>query len=277
MEASGETWVTEAGLSLQRAVRVKRGQARAVQLKRLSSLALPTLPTWAAVTQEGVKRVMPDIERSAPHDHFRREPVTGGVAHAAGVAFAPHGHCRARPALPPAQGCWLRPSPDSSCWDSTSGWEGAGAATDLGSTDPGAAPDSFICAGCGPEVNIGFRQFALRGPRSRLRKRGCSSRLGRTPDGSPGPRSRGLWCLRPAARVGAAVVASAPLPVTSPGGALHEVTDLHLPVEFGDVLGFVFRTGHVDLGIRRVPRPDGAPGLLRVAVPALRRGRRNRD
>jgi hypothetical protein len=54
------------------------------------------------------------------------------------------------------------------------------------------------------------------------------------------------------------VVDSAPLPVTSPGGAVHEVHDLHLAVNAGDSVGFLFRTGEVDLGARMRPRPDGA-------------------
>ena len=41
-------------------------------------------------------------------------------------------------------------------------------------------------------------------------------------------------------------------------GALHEVDDLHLAVEAGDSVGFLFRTGEVDLGARTRPRPDGA-------------------
>jgi hypothetical protein len=66
--------------------------------------------------------------------------------------------------------------------------------------------------------------------------------------------------LRPAdgSGSGVSVVASAPLPVTSPGGAVHEVDDLHLPVETGDSVGFLFRTGQVDVGARMRSRPDGA-------------------
>jgi hypothetical protein len=46
--------------------------------------------------------------------------------------------------------------------------------------------------------------------------------------------------------------------VTSPGGDVHEVDDLHLAVEPGDSIGFLFRAGEVDLGARMRPRPDGA-------------------
>ena len=58
--------------------------------------------------------------------------------------------------------------------------------------------------------------------------------------------------------MGVAVVDSAPLPVSSPAGALHEVENLHLPVERGDSIGFLFAAGEVDLGMRTRPRPDGA-------------------
>jgi hypothetical protein len=46
--------------------------------------------------------------------------------------------------------------------------------------------------------------------------------------------------------------------VTSPTGALHEVGDLHLAIQTGDAVGFLFRTGEVDLGTKMRPRPDGA-------------------
>ena len=58
--------------------------------------------------------------------------------------------------------------------------------------------------------------------------------------------------------VGMTIVDSAPLPVSSPAGALHEVENLHLPVEQGDSIGFLFVAGEVDLGMRTRPRPDGA-------------------
>ena len=58
--------------------------------------------------------------------------------------------------------------------------------------------------------------------------------------------------------VGMTVIDSAPLPVSSAAGALHEVEDLHLPVDQGDSIGFLFTAGEVDLGMRMRPRPDGA-------------------
>jgi hypothetical protein len=66
--------------------------------------------------------------------------------------------------------------------------------------------------------------------------------------------------LRPSesAGVGVSVVASAPLPVTSASGGLQEVEGLNLPVEAGDSIGFLFRTGEVDLGMKTRQRPDGA-------------------
>jgi hypothetical protein len=54
------------------------------------------------------------------------------------------------------------------------------------------------------------------------------------------------------------VVASAPLPVASARGSVHRVDELHLPVEQGDSVGFLFRAGEVDLGVKTRPAPDGA-------------------
>ena len=39
---------------------------------------------------------------------------------------------------------------------------------------------------------------------------------------------------------------------------MHEVGDLHLPVEVGDSIGFLLPSGQVDLGLRTRPQPDGA-------------------
>jgi hypothetical protein len=66
--------------------------------------------------------------------------------------------------------------------------------------------------------------------------------------------------LRPEADggVGATVARSAPLPVSSRSGSLHEVDGLHLPVQQGDSVGFLFRAGEVDVGVRTRTRPDGA-------------------
>jgi hypothetical protein len=64
--------------------------------------------------------------------------------------------------------------------------------------------------------------------------------------------------LRPAAGIGATTVTSASLPVSSAAGALASVADLHLPVQAGDAIGFLFPTGEIDLGARNRPNPDGA-------------------
>ena len=39
---------------------------------------------------------------------------------------------------------------------------------------------------------------------------------------------------------------------------ITRVDDLHLPMERGDSVGFMFRTGEVDLGVKLRPKPDGA-------------------
>jgi hypothetical protein len=57
---------------------------------------------------------------------------------------------------------------------------------------------------------------------------------------------------------GKTVVESAPLPVSSASGALSGVNDLHLPLQKGDSVGFLFRAGEVDLGVRLRPRSGGA-------------------
>ena len=57
---------------------------------------------------------------------------------------------------------------------------------------------------------------------------------------------------------GVTVVGSAPLPVSSARGSVHRVEDLHLPVQQGDSVGFLFRAGEVDLGVRMRAQPDGA-------------------
>jgi hypothetical protein len=66
--------------------------------------------------------------------------------------------------------------------------------------------------------------------------------------------------LRPADGddIGVTVAGFAPLPVVSRTVAVHEVQDLHLPVEGGDFVGFLLPAGQIDLGVRGRPRPDGA-------------------
>ena len=51
------------------------------------------------------------------------------------------------------------------------------------------------------------------------------------------------------------VVDSAPIALT---GDFTRVDDLHLPMQRGDSVGFMFRTGEVDLGVKLRPKPDGA-------------------
>ena len=58
--------------------------------------------------------------------------------------------------------------------------------------------------------------------------------------------------------IGVTIAGFAPLPVVSQGATVHEVGDLHLPVEVGDSIGFLLPSGQVDLGLRTRPQPDGA-------------------
>jgi hypothetical protein len=136
----------------------------------------------------------------------------------------------------------------------------AEAATYLGSPDTTATPQAFACAACPAGVSIGFQQFALRGATIEAPEDGVvvsASVHARRISGAEQPR---VAVLRPADDDGAGVtvVSSAPLPVSSPSGALHEVEDLHLPMQRGDSVGLLYRTGEVDLGVRARPRPDGA-------------------
>lgn len=136
----------------------------------------------------------------------------------------------------------------------------ADAASYLGSPDTSAPPDAFACADCPPGTSIGLQQFALRGALTEAPEDGVvvsASVYAKRIAGGEQPR---IAVLRPAdsGGPGVSVVDSAALPVTSPGGAVHEVQDLHLAVDAGDSVGFLFQTGEVDLGVRRRPRPDGA-------------------
>jgi len=136
----------------------------------------------------------------------------------------------------------------------------ADASTRLGSPDTSAAPDSFACATCAAGTSIGFMQFARRDAAVQAPEDGvlvaASVHAKRIAGGDP-PR---IAVLRPDedGGIGMTVVESVPLPVSSATGSLHEVDDLHLPVQEGDSVGFLFRTGEVDLGVRRRPQPDGA-------------------
>jgi hypothetical protein len=136
----------------------------------------------------------------------------------------------------------------------------AEAATYLGSPDTSATAEAFACAACPAGTSIGFQQFALRTATIEAPEDGVlvsASVHAKRISGTEPPR---IAVLRPAADDGAGVtvVSSAPLPVSSPAGALHEVEDLHLPMQRGDSVGFLYRTGEVDLGVRARPRPDGA-------------------
>ena len=77
----------------------------------------------------------------------------------------------------------------------------------------------------------------------------------RAPDRAAPRRRASRSCARTPDGVSLSVVASAPLPLT---GDVSHVDDLHLPMQRGDSLGFLFRTGEVALGVRNRPRPDGA-------------------
>jgi hypothetical protein len=135
----------------------------------------------------------------------------------------------------------------------------AHAATFLGSSDTGAAPDGFACAAaCPAGAATGFRQFALRDAMVDAPEDGVlvsASVFAKRIAGSEPPR---IAVLRPAGGVGVTVAASVPVPVSAPGGAVVALDDLDLPVRRGDSVGFLFRAGEVDLGTRARPRPDGA-------------------
>ncbi|MET0762785.1 MAG: hypothetical protein ABWZ63_10700 [Thermoleophilaceae bacterium] len=135
----------------------------------------------------------------------------------------------------------------------------AAATTYLGSPDTSAPRQAFACAGCPAGTDMGFRQFALRQSEVEAPEDGvlvAASVDAKRIAGSEHPR---IAVLRPKDDgVGVSVVDSAPLPVSSPAGALAEVEDLHLRMKRGDSVGFLFRAGEVDLGVRMRPRPDGA-------------------
>jgi hypothetical protein len=137
----------------------------------------------------------------------------------------------------------------------------AHASTTLGSPDTSAAPDAFACSFlCTAPTGLGFMQFALRNASVQAPEDGvlvAASVNAKRIAGSEPPR---IAVLRPAAGggVGVTVAESAPLEVSSTSGAVHEVSDLHLPVRKGDSIGLLFRRGEVDLGVRTRPQPDGA-------------------
>lgn len=142
------------------------------------------------------------------------------------------------------------------------GAQRASAATLLGSVDPSVSPEAFACAvyACPAGKSVGFRQLALHRtdvvasePGVLVSARVNAKRIA----GAEQPR---IGVLRPVDEddIGVTVVGFAPLPVVSPDAEVHEVADLHLPVEAGDSIGFLLPSGQVDLGLRTRRQPDGA-------------------
>ena len=139
------------------------------------------------------------------------------------------------------------------------GAQRADASAYLGSPDTSADPDSFACAACPAGTSMGFMQFALRDATVEASEDGVLVAARAREADRRGAQPR-IAVLRAADDdgVGMTVVGSAPLTVASPSGALNEIDNLHLPVEPGDSIGFLFAAGEVDLGMRTRPRPDGA-------------------
>jgi hypothetical protein len=137
----------------------------------------------------------------------------------------------------------------------------AEAASYLGSPDASIPPDSFACAAaCPAGTVVGFRQFALRRATTDAPEGGVlvsATVNAKRIAGADDPR---IAVLRPVddGGVGVTVADSAPVPVTSPAGGVVKVDGLHLDVRDGDAIGFLFRAGEVDLGVKARPRPDGA-------------------
>jgi hypothetical protein len=135
----------------------------------------------------------------------------------------------------------------------------ADAATFLGSPDSSASPEGYACQACPSGASVGFRQFALRGADVEAPEDGVLVEAGAFAKRISGSEPARVAVLRPAGDgVGVSVVASAPLPVTSPAGSVEQVEGLRLPVQQGDSVGILYRAGQVDLGVRSRPRPDGA-------------------
>jgi hypothetical protein len=135
----------------------------------------------------------------------------------------------------------------------------ADAATYLGSSHTAGPPDGFVCQACPVGANVGFRQFALRGADVEAPEDGVLVEAGAFAKRIRGSEPARVAVLRPADDgIGVSVVASVPLPVSSPAGALEQVEGLRLPVQQGDSVGILFRAGEIDLGVRSRQRPDGA-------------------
>jgi hypothetical protein len=141
----------------------------------------------------------------------------------------------------------------------------ADAATILGSPDTSGPPQAYACAACPAGAGVGFRQFALRATDVEAPEDGvlvAASAFAKRISGSEPAR---VAVLRPRdGGIGVDVVATTPLPVTSPAGAVEQVEGLRLPVRQGDSVGLLFRAGEVDLGVRARPKPDGAVQSFRM-------------
>jgi hypothetical protein len=135
----------------------------------------------------------------------------------------------------------------------------ADASTILGSPDATAAPDAFACAACPPGASMAFQQFALRGAAVDAPEDGVLVSASVTAKRISGVDQPRIAILRPGEDGnGVTVAGSVPVPVSSAEGETSDLADLHVPVRQGDALGFVLPSGQVDLGVRSVPRPDGA-------------------
>ena len=142
------------------------------------------------------------------------------------------------------------------------GVQRAEAATVLGSVDPSEPPEAFVCAvyACPAGKSVGFRQLALHGSEVVVYEPGVlvSARVNaKRIVGGEQPR---IAVLKPAADddIAVTVVGFAPVPIVSADAEVHEVQDLHLPVESGDSIGILLPAGQVDLGTRSRRQPDGA-------------------
>ncbi|HEX6021436.1 MAG TPA: hypothetical protein VFZ00_05535 [Solirubrobacter sp.] len=134
--------------------------------------------------------------------------------------------------------------------------QGADASTYLGSADTSVTPDAYACAACPTSTTYGFRQFALRQGTVEAPEDGvlvAASVNAKRIAGTEDPR---IAILRPDDDgANLTVVATTPIPIT---GEVSSLEDLHLPMQRGDSVGFMFRTGEVDLGVKLRPKPDGA-------------------
>jgi hypothetical protein len=142
------------------------------------------------------------------------------------------------------------------------GVQRADAATVLGSVDPSAEPEGYVCAvyACPAGKSVGFRQLALYGSQVAVDEPGVlvSARVNAKRIAA-GDQPR-IAVLKPAedGDIGVKVSGFAPVPIVSADSEVHEVQDLHLPVDVGDSIGFLLPAGQVDLGTRTRRQPDGA-------------------